>query len=72
MSVTYLPLTAWNKRWTLDGQVVRCQGCRVSQDLLDPAAFRHALGCPAWGRPAQYPGREFMAILQQKIHAGLF
>lgn len=71
MSVTYLPLFAWNQHWTLDGQRVRCRGCRASQDLLDPAAFRHALGCKDWGRPAQYPGRELRTILALKRYAVL-
>lgn len=38
---------------------------------MDAGAFRHALGCKAWGLQAQYPSRELGALLQQ-IQAGLF
>ncbi|MFW0757741.1 hypothetical protein ACN1C3_23935 [Pseudomonas sp. H11T01] len=72
MSVTYLPLQAWNKHWTLDGSRVRCRICGVSQDLTAAGAFQHALGCKARTPQAQYPSRELAALLQQKIHAGLF
>ena len=72
MSMTYLPLKAWNKHWTLDGQLVRCRLCGSAQDLTDASAFRHALGCKAWGLQAQYPNQELAALLLQKIQAGLF
>lgn len=72
MSVTYLPLQAWNKHWKVDGSLVRCLRCGASQDLTAPDTFSHALGCKAWGLQAQYPSRELAALLQQKIQAGLF
>lgn len=72
MSVTYLPLEAWNKHWTLDGPLVRCRLCGSVQDLTDASAFRHALGCKAWRLQVQYPCRELAALLQQKIQSGLF
>jgi hypothetical protein len=71
MSVTYLPLAAWHKHWMLDDLQVRCRGCGGSQDLMAAETFRHALGCHAWGRQAQYPGRELMAHLDRTIQAGL-
>jgi len=72
MSVPYLPLEAWKKHWGLEGLQVRCLGCGASQHLQDLEAFRHALGCHAWERAAQYPGRELSALLEQKrrtLHA---
>lgn len=72
MSVTYLPLEAWNKHWTLDGPRVRCRLCGLSQDLTDARAFQHALGCTARSLHGQYPSRELASLLQQKIQAGLF
>lgn len=72
MSVTYLPLKAWNTHWQLDGQRVRCRLCGVSQDLTDAGAFSHALGCKARSPKAQYPSQELAALLQQKIQAGCF
>ena len=47
MSVTYLPLQAWNKHWQLDGQRVRCRLCRSVQDLTQASAFTHAPYCKA-------------------------
>ena len=72
MSVTYLPLEAWNRRWTLNGSRVRCRRCGKGQDLTEASAFYHALGCKDWGRQAQYPGRELATVLQEKIRLGLF
>lgn len=72
MSVTYLPLQAWNTHWTLDGPLVRCRHCGVSQDLTDAGAFQHALGCTARTLQAQHPSRELAVLLQQKIQLGLF
>lgn len=72
MSVTYLPLKAWNKQWILEGPRLQCRRCGASQDLTDGSAFSHKLGCPLWGRQAQYPCAELAEILKQKIQAGLF
>ncbi|VVN23535.1 hypothetical protein [Pseudomonas fluorescens] len=72
MSVTYLPLEAWNKQWQIDGSRVRCRWCGKGQDLTEAGAFHHALGCKDWGRQAQYPGRELSSLLQQTIQVGLF
>jgi hypothetical protein len=72
MSVTYLPLQAWNKHWQLDGQRVRCRLCRSVQDLTQAGAFTHAPYCKARTVEAQYPSRELAILLQQKIQAGLF
>ena len=72
MSVTYLPLEAWNKRWKLDGVLVRCRLCASAQDLTDAGAFSHALGCKAQSLKAQYPSRDLASILQQKIQSELF
>lgn len=72
MSVPYLPLETWNKHWILEGLLLRFRRCEASQDLTDGSAFSHALGCPFWGRQAQYPCRELAVILEQKIQAGLF
>ncbi|MNB86953.1 hypothetical protein D3C76_322450 [compost metagenome] len=72
MSVPYLPLEAWNKHWKVDGSRVRCRLCGSVQDLTDAGAFRHALGCKAWGLQTQYPSRELATVLQEKIRLGLF
>ncbi|VVN64790.1 hypothetical protein [Pseudomonas fluorescens] len=71
MSVTYLPLEAWNKHWKLDGLRVRCRLCGSAQCFTDAVAFSHALGCKARSLKAQYPGRELTSILHQKIQSGL-
>ncbi|MFS2091691.1 hypothetical protein ACCC96_01640 [Pseudomonas sp. Pseusp11] len=72
MSVTYLPLEAWNKHWKLDGALVRCRLCGSAQGLTDAGTFSHALGCKARSLKAQYPSRELGSILQQKIQSELF
>ncbi|MDI3275885.1 hypothetical protein [Pseudomonas sp. AL03] len=72
MSVPYLPLEAWNKRWALDGAQVRCKLCGHVQDLTQAGAFCHALSCKARTLEAQYPSHELAALLQQKIQLGLF
>lgn len=72
MSVTYLPLAAWNKHWKLDGSLVRRRLCGSDQDLTDTGAFSHALGCKARRLKAQYPSRELASILHQKIQSGFF
>ena len=72
MSVTYLPLEAWNKHWKLDGVLLRCRLCGSAQGLTDAGAFSHVLGCKARSLKAQYPSRELASILQQKIQSGLF
>lgn len=72
MSVTYLPLRAWNRQWILEGPRLRCRRCGASQDLTDMSAFNHTLGCPRWGLQAQYPCSELAEILKKKIQAGLF
>ena len=72
MSVTYLPLKAWNKLWILDGSRLLCRRCGASQDLTDMSAFYHQPGCPRWGLQAQYPCSELAEILKKKILAGLF
>ncbi|VVN91895.1 hypothetical protein [Pseudomonas fluorescens] len=72
MSVTYLPLEAWNKHWKLDGLLVRCRLCGSAQGLTDAGAFSHALGCKARSVKAQYPSQELASILHQKIQSGLF
>ncbi|VVP60030.1 hypothetical protein PS850_06157 [Pseudomonas fluorescens] len=65
-----VPLQAWNKRWQLDGSLVRCRLCRCGQDLTDARAFSHASGCKAQSPKAQYPSRELAALLHQKIQLG--
>lgn len=72
MSVPYLPLQAWNKRWSLDGDQVRCQRCGHVQELTEAGAFRHAINCKARTQEAQYPSRELAMVLQEKIRLGLF
>jgi uncharacterized protein (DUF2252 family) len=72
MSVPYLPLEAWNKRWSLDGAQVRCQLCGHVQELTEAGAFRHALNCKARTLEAQYPSRELETVLQAKTRLGLF
>ncbi|NMX36206.1 hypothetical protein [Pseudomonas sp. WS 5413] len=72
MSVPYLPLEAWNKRWTLDGSEVRCLLCGSGQNLTQAGAFHHGFGCKARTVEAQYPSRELATVLQEKIRLGLF
>ena len=71
MSVTYLPLEAWNKHWKLDGSRVRCRLCGRAQGFTDTGAFSHALGCKARSVKA-HPSQELASILHQKIQSGLF
>jgi hypothetical protein len=72
MSVTYLPLQLWNKRWKLDGPWVSCRRCGYVQHVTNPRAFNHALGCPVQSLYGQYPFLELGVILEQKIQDGLF
>lgn len=72
MPAPYLPLEAWNKNWSLEGNRLRCRRCRASHSLTDDSAFSHTLGCNAWGLQAPYPRRELAVIPEQKTQAGLF
>ena len=72
MSVTYLPLEAWNKHWKLDGVLVRSRLCGSAQGLTDAGAFSHALGCKARSLKAQYPSRELAPYCSRKSNQGCF
>ena len=74
MSVTYLPLEAWNRHWMSVDVFMCCRRCGAIQDLTKGREFMHARGCPSWKPNEQYPFCELVAILEQetKIQAGLF
>ncbi|MFJ7886420.1 hypothetical protein ACIQYF_23590 [Pseudomonas sp. NPDC096917] len=66
MSVTYLPLEAWNRHWFFEEGSVCCRRCLATQLVTDLNPFEHVLGCKAQALNAEYPSRELVVLLKQE------
>lgn len=66
MPVPYLPLEAWNKNWSLEGNRLRCRRCRASHSLTDDIALAIRLAVKLGDYRPNTPRRELAVILEQK------